>query len=133
MNSVPVPCNLCGDSNLRGDEFEILFLRRFDRFKRDGGIKSRQASLIRYRQSEQINVGELAMTLDVIPAKASALTYADDVNDLRLGNSSRLPTAKRSDLCRSNICVRCPYQPECDICSVSVRVSQKVTNYGDRC
>jgi len=64
---------------LCGDEFEILFLRRLNCIKRDGGVKGRQASLIRYRQSEQINVGQLTVALDVIPSEASALTYADRI------------------------------------------------------
>ncbi len=57
----------------------MLFLRPFDCIRRDSGVKGRQTSLIRYRQSEQVNVGQLAVTLDVLPAKAPELTYADRV------------------------------------------------------
>jgi hypothetical protein len=57
----------------------MLFLRPFNCFKRNGGVKGRQTSLIRYRQGEQVNVGQLAVTLDVIPAKAPALTDAHGI------------------------------------------------------
>jgi hypothetical protein len=57
----------------------MLFLSPFYCFKRDSEVKGRQTSLIRYCQSEQVNVGQLALTRDVIPAKAPALTYADGI------------------------------------------------------
>ncbi len=61
------------------EEFEILCGRTFDRFERDRGIESGQPATVRYRKREKIDVGKLAMTLNVIPAEPSEVAYADRV------------------------------------------------------
>jgi hypothetical protein len=55
------------------DEFEILCLGSFDCSKGDCRVEGRQPSLIRYRQSKQIYIGDLTVALNVLPSEASPI------------------------------------------------------------
>jgi hypothetical protein len=64
------------ESNCR-EEFEIPYRRAFYRFKRDRGIEGGKSATVRYRKGEKVDVGELAMALNVIPVEPSRIAYAD--------------------------------------------------------
>ena len=53
--------------------FEILRLGAFNGFKGDSRIEGREPSPVRYRQSKQIYIGDLTITLNVIPSHAEAM------------------------------------------------------------
>ena len=51
-------------------------LGALDRLKRYRRVESCQHALVRHRKSEQVDVRELAMSLDVVPAEPSRIAYA---------------------------------------------------------
>ncbi len=61
------------------EEFEILCRRPLDCPKRDRGVEGGQSALIRYRKSEKVDVGKLAVALNAVPMEPTGIAHADRV------------------------------------------------------